>query len=76
MRTMLLIAVATLGLTAPAVADEVIIHRDAPVVVDPAPTTSTTTIEKHDNGDGCASKTVHKENDAGDSKTVHTENCD
>ena len=79
MRTFL-IAAATLALTVPALAmpalaDEVIIHRDAPVVVEPAPSTSTTTVEKHESVDGCASKTVHQENDAGDSKTVHTENC-
>lgn len=71
----LLIAVATLALATPALADEVIIHRDAPAVVDPAPSASSTTVEKHEGGDGCASKTVHSENDAGDSKTVHTENC-
>ncbi len=64
-----------LGLAGSAMADEVIIHRDAPVV-EPAPTSSTTTEEKHTSSDGCASKTVHQENDVGDSKTVHTENCD
>ena len=58
-------------------ADEVVIHRDAaPVVVDPAPSSSTTTVEKHVSPDGCASKTVHQENDVGDSKTVHSEDCD
>lgn len=60
-----------------ALADEVIIHRDAPVeVVTPPPSSTTTTVEKHVTPDGCESKTVHKENDEGDSKTVHSENCD
>jgi len=81
MKTALIIAAAAFGLAGTsfvgtASADEVIIHRDAPVVVEPAPATSETTVEKHEGGDGCASKTVHQENDAGDSKTVHTENCD
>ena len=74
----IVIAAALAAATSPlgmAVADEVIIHRDAPVVVEPAPSTSTTTVEKRESVDGCASKTVHQENDAGDSKTVHTENC-
>ena len=70
-----LIAAAALALATPALADEVIIHRDAPVVADPTPSASTTTVEKHEGADGCASKTVHQENDVGDSKTVHTENC-
>ena len=70
-----MMVVAAVAFTAPAVADEVIIHRDAPVVADPAPSSSTTSVEKHESADGCSSKTVHKENDAGDSKTVHTENC-
>ena len=64
------------GTAGVAMADEVIIHRDAPVVVEPAPSSTTTTEEKHVSPDGCASKTVHQENDVGDSKTVHTENCD
>lgn len=63
----------TAGAVAPALADEVIIHRDdAP----PPPTTSTTTVEKHEAPvTDCSSSTVHKENDAGDSKTVTRSNC-
>ncbi len=56
-----------------AFADEVVIHRDG---VDAPPSSTSTTVEKHTSSDGCASKTVHKENDAGDSKTVHATNCD
>jgi hypothetical protein len=60
-----------------AYADEVIIHRDAPhaVIVEP-PVSSSTTVEHHEHGDGCATKSVHSENDAGDSKTVTKTNCD
>ena len=81
MKLAMIAAATLLGLagTAPlgtAMADEVIIHRDAPAVVEEPAPSSTTTVEKHESADGCASKTVHKENDAGDSKTVHTENCD
>ncbi len=56
-----------------AYADDVIIHRDS---VDAPPPSSSTTVEKHTSADGCASKTVHKENDAGDSKTVNSTSCD
>lgn len=74
MRTLLLISAGLLWGSA-AYADEVIIHREAaPVVVEPAPSTSTTRIEKH--GAGCDSTTVHKENDLGESKTVTKEDCD
>ena len=74
MRTLLLVSLALLWAGA-AYADEVIIHRDpAPVVVEPAPSTSTTTVEKH--GTDCDSKTVHTENDSGASKTVTKEDCD
>ncbi|MCX8253147.1 hypothetical protein RHAL1_04160 [Beijerinckiaceae bacterium RH AL1] len=77
MKLAMFAAAAFLGLVGTAAADEVIIHRDAaPVVVDPAPSSSTTTVEKHVSPDGCASKTVHSENDVGDSKTEHTEHCD
>ena len=72
-----LAGLAGIAVSGTAMADEVIIHRDAaPVVADPAPSSTTTTVEKHEGADGCASKTVHQENDVGDSKTVHTENCD
>ena len=76
MKLAMIVAAALLGVAGTASADEVIIHRDAPVVADPAPSSTTTTEEKHVSPDGCASKTVHQENDVGDSKTVHTENCD
>lgn len=61
---------ATLLSAGSAYADEVVIHRDAP-----PPTSSSTTVEHHESADGCASKTVHKENDMGDSKTVTKSNC-
>lgn len=57
-----------------AFADEVIIHRDSTDVAPPP--SSSTTVETHHSDDGCASKTVHKENDEGDSKTVTKSNCD
>lgn len=60
--------------TGAAYADDVIIHRDGADV--PPPASSSTTVEKHTDSDGCASKTVHKDNDMGDSKTVHSTNCD
>jgi hypothetical protein len=69
----IMLLAATMLTAGTAFADEVIIHRDS---VDAPTPSSTTTIEKHESSDGCASKTVHKENDAGDSKTVKTTNCD
>jgi hypothetical protein len=57
-----------------AYADEVVIHRDAPAaVVTPS---EHTTVEHRSASDGCASKSIHKENDMGDSKTVTKTNCD
>jgi hypothetical protein len=66
--------IAAFALTASsAFADETIIrHDDGPAAVE----TSHTHVEKHISPDGCASKTVHKENDQGDSKTIHKTNCD
>ena len=61
---------ATMLASGTAFADEVIIHRDVP-----PPPSSTTTVEHHESADGCASKTVHKENDMGDSKTVTKSDC-
>ncbi len=72
MLKVMLIAVTMLG-TGTAFADEVVIHRDT---VDAPPPSTSTTVEKHTSSDGCASKTVHKENDTGDSKTVKSTNCD
>ena len=69
----IMLITATMFTAGTAFADEVIIHRDS---ADAPPPSTTTTIEKHESADGCASKTVHKENDAGDSKTVKTTNCD
>ena len=71
MRFALILAAATVLGTGIAVADEVVVHHD-----DAPPAATSTTVEKHVSDDGCASKTVHKENDAGDSKTVHKTNCD
>lgn len=63
------IIAATLAfVVSPALADEVVVHHDDD--------TTAKSVEKHVSGDGCASKTVRKENDAGDSKTVHKTNCD
>ena len=72
----MILAAATLS-AGSAYADEVIIHREAPraVIVEP-PVSSTTTIERREHGDGCATKSVHSENDSGDSKTVTNTNCD
>ena len=67
-----ILAMALALCSTPVLADETIVHHDG----DAAPPASSTTVEKHDSGDGCASKTVHKENDEGDSKTVHKSNCD
>ena len=70
----IMLVAATVLSAGTAFADEVVIHHDS---VDAAPPpSSSTTIEKHTSSDGCASKTVHKENDAGDSKTVQSTNCD
>ncbi|UMY16546.1 hypothetical protein MMB17_17885 [Methylobacterium organophilum] len=59
-----------------AVAETTVIHRDEGVVVDRPATTSSTTVERREHSDGCASKTVSKENDMGDRKTVTKESCD
>ncbi len=67
-----LVAAMLLG-TGSAYADEVIIHRDAEVA---PPSSTSTTIEHRSSGDGCATKSVHRENDAGDSKTVTKTTCD
>lgn len=71
MLKVMLLAATMLG-TGTAFADDVVIHRDGA----DAPPAASTTVEKHDSGDGCQSKTVHKENDEGDSKTVQKSNCD
>lgn len=62
---------ATMLVTGTAFADEVVIHHDDV----PPPPSSSTTVEHRESSDGCASKTVHKENDLGDSKTVTKSNC-
>ncbi|GJD30762.1 hypothetical protein PMNALOAF_2012 [Methylobacterium adhaesivum] len=75
-----LFAVATLALLvgAPALAqaETTIIRRDAPDVVVERPASERKTVETRESGDGCASKTVTKENDLGDRKTVTKEVCD
>ncbi|MCJ2032215.1 hypothetical protein MKK50_22890 [Methylobacterium sp. J-043] len=80
MRKSLLAAAALLTLAGAsgAVAQTTVIERDAPdrVVVDRAPSSSSTTVERREHSDGCSSKTVTKENDMGDRKTVTKENCD
>ena len=70
MKKLSLLAFAAAFAATPVLADEVTSHHDD------APAASTTSVEKHVSDDGCASKTVHKENDAGDSTTVHKTNCD
>lgn len=72
MRLPLLLAAATLFGTGIAFADEVVVHHDDV----PPPAATSTTVEKHVSDDGCASKTVHKEDGMGDEKTVHKTNCD
>lgn len=72
----LMIFAAALFGTGTAYADEVVIHRDAPAVVVERPAATSTTVEHHVSSDGCATKTVHKENDMGDSKTVTKTDCD
>ncbi len=71
-------AILTLAGVSGASAQTTVIERDAPdrVVVDRPATTSSTTVERRERSDGCASKTVTKENDMGDRKTVTKENCD
>ncbi len=64
-----LLAFAAAFAATPALADEVTMHHDD------APAANSTSVEKHVTDDGCASKTVHKEDDAG-STTVHKTNCD
>ena len=70
----IMLVAATMLSAGTAFADEVVIHRDTDAP--PPPSSSSTTVEKHTSSDGCASKSVHKENDAGDSKTVQTTSCD
>ena len=70
MKKIALVAALSLFAVSPSFAEEVVIHHDG----DSA--TTSKTVETHVNGDGCASKTVHKENDAGDSKTIRKTNCD
>ena len=71
-------AILTLAGVSGASAQTTVIERDAPdrVVVDRPATTSSTTVERREHLDGCASKTVTKENDMGDRKTVTKEACD
>ncbi len=75
-----LLAAATLALLvgAPALAqaETTIIRRDAPDVVVERPASERKTVETRETADGCASKTVTKENDVGDRKTVTKEVCD
>jgi hypothetical protein len=72
-----MIIAATMFGAGTAFADEVVIHRDsAPVIVDHAAPSTSTTVEHRSSSDGCASKSVHSENDMGDSKTVTKTNCD
>ncbi|MDB5646949.1 hypothetical protein [Methylobacterium sp.] len=58
-------------------AETTVIRRDAPdtVVVD-RPASETRKVERRETSDGCASKTVTKENELGDRKTVTKESCD
>jgi hypothetical protein len=57
-----------------AYADEVVIHRSSSDAM-PAESDSHTTVEKRMTPDGCASKTIHKDDGAGDSKTIHKTDC-
>ena len=58
-------------------AETTVIRRDAPdtVVVD-RPAVERKTVETRESTDGCATKTVTKENELGDRKTVTKEVCD
>jgi hypothetical protein len=67
-------AVAVLA-SAPALADEVIIHREAvPVEVAPAPAPDAVVIEKH--VPDCHTTRTHTEDDTGSSTTVTRRDCD
>ncbi len=58
----------------PAMADEVIIHRDAPDVVDvPAPSHDVVIERRRPD---CATTTVRRENGYGDSTTTTRRDCD
>ena len=77
MRTLALAGFAALLSTA-AFAETTVIHRDAPGVMVGHESTGTVekkTVTRTDDGTGCGSKTVHKEDGAGNSKTVHKEGC-
>ena len=65
-----------LGAPALAQAETTIIRRDAPDVVVERPTSERKTVETRESTDGCATKTVTKENELGDRKTVTKEVCD
>lgn len=57
-----------------AFADEIIIHRDAPDVVDVPPPPRDVVIERR--RPDCATTTVHRENGLGDSETTTRRECD
>ncbi len=77
MRTLALAGFAALLSTA-AFAQTTVIHRDGPDAVVDHSTSGTVekkTVTRTEDGTGCGSKTVHKEDGMGNSKTVHKEGC-
>jgi len=65
-------------LSTAAFAETTVIHRDGPGAVVDHDTTGTVekkTVTRTEDGAGCGSKTVHKEDGEGNSKTVHKEGC-
>ena len=78
MRTLLLAGVLA-SLAVPAFAETVIRTESRPSTVVREETTGTVerkTVTRTDDGTGCGSKTVHKEDGLGNSKTVTKEGCD
>jgi len=77
MRTLALAGFAALLSTA-AFAETTVIHRDGPGAVVDHSTTDTVekkSVTRTEDGTGCGSKTVRKEDGEGNSKTVHKEGC-
>ena len=73
----IVIAAALAAATSPvgmAVADEVIIHRDAPVVIERPAEPREVVIERR--RPDCATTTTHRDNGLGDSTTVTRRECD
>ncbi|GJD99717.1 hypothetical protein [Methylobacterium isbiliense] len=75
-RILTLAALATLACAPAALAEEVIIRRDAPVERERSTVIEKRSVDTTGTVGGCETKTVRKTNEFGDTKTVRSERCD